>query len=100
MESRTITITSAAKDYGNLNLSSCGKEFFPNDVYGGSSRKSHPGNPVILKATGIDHEIKTDIPTDRNSGRPRWLFRERKWVKEFVSLNKLRINIYCMKSAS
>ncbi len=92
MDSRTITITSAALDYGNLNLSSCGRDFFPSDVYGASSRPKGLGKPVILKPKGLNTPIKTDIPTDKTTGRPRWLFRERTRVKEFVHYNQLKPN--------
>jgi hypothetical protein len=33
--------------------------------------------------------VLTDIPTD-NTGRPRWFFRERGWVKDFVRLHHLQ----------
>ena len=33
MESRVIELTPAASKHGNLNLSPCGKEFFPKDVF-------------------------------------------------------------------
>ncbi len=42
MESRTIQLTEAAKKHGNLNIRACGKDFFPLDVFGGSSKKSWP----------------------------------------------------------
>jgi len=92
MESRTITITSAAHKYGNLNIRPCGEDFFPPDVFGGSSRKKGVGNPVTLRVAGLNTPVKTDIPTDRTTGRPRWLFRERKWVKEFIRHNNLKPN--------
>lgn len=89
MESRIIELTSAAHKHGNLNLRHCGHDFFPTDVFGGSSRKAGLGTPITIKAEGIPDPIKTDIPTDKDSGRPRWIFRERKWVKQFVRTNLL-----------
>jgi DNA adenine methylase len=89
MESCTIEITSSAQKHGNLNLSRCGKEFFPRDTIGCSSRKNGVGIPIEIKAEGLLQPIKTDIPTDNKTGKPRWLFRERAWVKEFVKINSL-----------
>jgi len=90
-DSRKIILTKAAQKHGNLNLSSCGKEFFPVDAIGGTSRKKNLGIPIIIKAQGIKHPIQTDIPTDSKTGKPRWIFRERSWVKEFVKVNNLNM---------
>ncbi len=90
MESCTIEITSAAEKHGNLNLSPCNKDFFPKDTIGQSSRKKGVGIPIIIKAEGILRPIKTDIPTDNKTGKPRPLFRDRAWVREFVKTNKLQ----------
>ena len=43
MESRVIKLTPAAHKHGNLNLSACGKDFFPPDVFGGPSKKAGIG---------------------------------------------------------
>ena len=90
METRVIKLTESAFKYGNLNLRVCGKDFFPPDVFGGPNKKSGIGSPITLKVGGLDKEIQTDIPTDRISGRPRWIFRERGWARAFVRSNKLR----------
>lgn len=89
MDSRIIQLTAAARNHGNLNISLCGKDFFPPDVFGGSSRNKGLGNPVKLKVEGLTGPVRTDIPTDKVSGRPRWIFRERSWVKKFVRINGL-----------
>jgi hypothetical protein len=89
MESRVIELTPAARKHGNLNIRSCGKEFFPVDVFGSSSKKNGLGTNITIKAHGLSIPIKTDIPTDKNTGRPRWIFRKRKWVKEFVRHHRL-----------
>ncbi len=90
MDSCVIQLTEAASKYGNLNLSSCGKDFFPPYVFGGSSKKSGLGKPITLQVEGLPDPIVTDIPVDKTTHRPRWIFRERKWVKDFVHLHKLR----------
>ena len=89
MDSRVIQLTSAAHNHGNLNIRPCGKEFFPKGIFGGSSRNAGLGVQITLKVDGLPNPIKTDIPTDKSTGRPRWIFRERKWVKEFVRCHKL-----------
>jgi hypothetical protein len=90
MDSRIIVLTQASFKYGNLNIYPCGKDFFPPDCFGSNSRKAGAGNPITIHAYGIKNPIKTDIPADKSSGRPRWLFRERSWVREFVKTNALR----------
>ncbi len=91
MDSRVIQLTPAAHKYGNLNIRSCGKEFFPSDVFGSSSRTKGLGVPITLKAEGLANPIKTDIPTDRITGKPRWIFRQRKWLKQFARRHSLRV---------
>jgi site-specific DNA-methyltransferase (adenine-specific) len=88
MDSRTIQLTEAALKHGNLNIRPCGREFFPPDVFGGPSKKTASGTPITLKVEGLPKPIETDIPTDK-TGNPRWLFRERKWVKNFVHSHNL-----------
>jgi hypothetical protein len=88
IETRVIKITEAALKYGNLNLSSCGRDFFPPDVFGGSSKKNGLGVSITINAQGLPQPIQTDIPTNAK-GKPRWLFRERAWVKDFINSNEL-----------
>ena len=92
MESYVIELTPAARKHGNLNIRPCGKKFFPRNIFGSSSEKSGLGTQITIKADGLSYLIKTDIPTDKNTGRPRWMFRKRKWVKEFVRCHRLRAN--------
>jgi len=89
MESCVIQLTPAAKKYGNLNIRPCGKDFFPKDVFGGPSRKAGIGVPIIIHVDGLSERVETDIPKDK-TGKPRWIFRKRKWVKEFVHCHKLQ----------
>lgn len=48
MDSRVVKLTPAAFKHGNLNIRSCGKDFFPPDVFGRSSRAKGLGVPVTL----------------------------------------------------
>jgi len=89
MESRVIQLTAGAIKNEKLNIRACGPSFFPPDVYGRSARDAGTGIPITLKVKGLTHTIKTDIPTNLNSGRPRWIFRKRSWVKDFVRANRL-----------
>jgi len=90
MDSCTIQLTGAAHKHGNLNIHCCGEDFFPANAFGGSSKKAGIGVQITIKAEGLPETIKTDIPTDNKTGRPRWIFRERAWIKSFLSSNKLK----------
>lgn len=87
MESCVIELTSAAHKHGNLNIRPCGLEFFPKGILGGPT-KDKAGRQITIKARGLPVMAKTDIPTER-TGRIRWLFRDRSWVKVFVRKNAL-----------
>ncbi len=61
MNSCTIELTPAAEKHGNLYLTKCPKDFFPEDIYGASSRKKgKTGNPITLHVAGRDDSIETD----------------------------------------
>jgi len=91
MDTCVINLTESAFKYGNLNLRACGNDFFPPDAFGGPNKKAGLGVQVTLEAQGLPNPISTDIPTDRVTGRPRWMFRERKWLKEFVRCHNLAV---------
>jgi len=89
MESRVIKLTNGDIKNNKLNIRACGHDFFPDDVLGGST-KNQPGKHIIIKATGLLSPIKTDIPRDKKTGKTRWIFRKRSWVKEFVRYHNLK----------
>jgi len=89
MESCTIELTKADIVNNKINIRPCGEKFFPNDAFGSSSKKNNLGIPITLKVDGLPNTIQTDIPKD-TAGKPRWIFRERAWVKKFVHVNKLK----------
>ncbi len=89
MESRVIKLTAGAIKNNKLNIRSCGFEFFPKDVFGGCTKK-RLGNQITINAVGLLNPIKTDIPADKKMGKPRWIFRRRSWVKEFLRYHKLK----------
>lgn len=88
MESRTIQLTPADIRNRKLNVKACGLDFFPPGILGGST-KANPGTQIIIRADGLPKPIKTDIPTDKTTGKPRWFFRERTWVEKFISCHGL-----------
>ena len=89
METAIIELTASAIKEHRLDIRACGKEFFPIDAIGGSSKKTRIGNPVTLIPQGLSCSVKTDIPTDKRSGCIRWIFRERTWMGDFVRANSL-----------
>jgi hypothetical protein len=89
MESAIIKLTASSIKEHRLDIRSCGKSFFPADAIGSNTNKKRQGNPVTLLPKGLSYSVKTDIPADKRSGRPRWIFRERSWVGDFVRANSL-----------
>ena len=89
MDARQIELTVSAKNHGRLCLSGCGLDFFPPESFGKPSIAEGMGKPVKLDVAGLGVTLETDLPTDR-SGRPRWFFRNRTWVKSFLRKNSLR----------
>ena len=45
---------------------------------------------MTIKVEGLKEPVKTDIPARNGSRKPRWMFRERSWVKEFVRSHNLK----------
>ncbi len=88
-ESHIVELTGAALTHGNLNIRICGLDFFPKGILGGATDEE-PGTLITIKAEGLEEVIRTDIPTYRNTGQPRWIFRRRGWIKRFVRMHKLK----------
>jgi len=89
MDSRVIELTPGAFKNGYIRVTTCGKDFFPKGILGGPSCDEPLGTQVTLNVDGLSAPIRTDIPTDRKTGRSRCFFRERAWVREFVRKNHL-----------
>lgn len=88
-DTRVIELTSAAKTHGNLYITTCGPDFFPKEAFGSHSRKKGVGKLLTLDVAGLPNPVKTDIPTDKKTGKPRRIFRERRWFKDFVQIHNL-----------
>lgn len=86
--SRTIVITPSTANHSRLSLRECGADFLPKESLGGPTKQTASMHPVRLEVEGIDQQILTDLVTDQD-GRPRWMFRARSWVKEFLRRNNL-----------
>ena len=59
-------------------------DFFPPDALGGST-KNDPGKLLTIELDGLARSVRTDIPRDRKTGRPRRQFRARSWAREFFA---------------
>lgn len=88
MDSQVLELSLGAIRNKKLNIRACGLDFFPEGILGGST-KENLGIQITIRADGLTTPIKTDIPTDKRSGRPRWFFRERTWVSDFIQANRL-----------
>ncbi len=91
MESHRLKVTSASIAHGRLQLRQCGKDFFPPQSFGSPSRADGVGKTITLHAVGLEEPVKTDLPTDL-TGRPRWFFRDRSWLKRFLSVHDLAVD--------
>lgn len=88
MESCVIQLTSGAISNNKLNVRTCGLNFFPEGILGGTT-KNNIGTQITINATGLDVPFKTDIPRYKNTNKPRWFLRERSSVGNFYRSNNL-----------
>lgn len=88
MQSHRLTVTSAAISHGWIRLTPCASDFFPSDSLGRPQKKNGVGRALRVWATGLEHPVETDLPTD-GRGKPRGFFRDRRWFKQFARLHKL-----------
>ena len=66
-------------------------DFFPKDCIGASSRsKEKQDCSISIYLDGLNKTIKTDIAKDAKTGKPRRMFRDRKWVKDFFQFNEIK----------
>jgi DNA (cytosine-5)-methyltransferase 1 len=64
-------------------------DLFPADAFGGSS-KATQAEPLVLEIEGYPGIVRTDIPSDRKTGKPLPRFRSQSWIQRFVDFNHLR----------
>ena len=59
-------------------------DFFPPDCFGPARKPANGGSELIeIQLDGLKETVRTDIPTDARTGKPRAFFRERSWVRRF-----------------
>ncbi len=66
-------------------------DFFPSDCLG-TSRKSTNGHTktIQIRLDGLNTTVETDIGTEAGTGKPRRMFRGRKWVREFFEHHQIK----------
>ena len=90
-----IELSAADIKNSKIRFTSCGRKFFPENAFGGP-KAEQTGKAIALLISGVNLEIKTDLPTDK-VGNPRWFPRERSWIGHFykdqglVSGDKVKI---------
>lgn len=89
MQSRIIHLTEGDIKNQKLNIRTCGLNFFPVGILGGPTGKNR-GTQITINATGLPKPIRTDIPIDKKTGKPRWFFRERTWLADFFRLHRIK----------
>lgn len=88
MESCVIQLTDGAISNNKLNVRTCGLKFFPDGIVGGPT-KNNVGTQVTINGSGLAKPVKTDIPSYKKTGKPRWFLRERSCVGKFYRSNNL-----------
>lgn len=87
---RLIRITAGNLRNNTINI---GRQygFFPSDCLG-ASRKSANGHskPIEIRLDGLNTAVETDIGTEAGTGKPRRMFRGRKWVREFFEHHQIK----------
>lgn len=91
-----IQILNVTKEFiteGNIRVGKYINGFLPEDAVGSTNKKNGKGRDITLELSGLNQEIKTDIPCDKK------IFRLRAPIKEFVRHHKLKRgdNVYLEK---
>jgi len=81
--SRLIRVTGGTLRHNHIYITGV-HDFFPAGAIGGSDR-SNAGKPVTIELDGLARTVRTDIPRDGKTGRPRRPFRARGWAREFFA---------------
>jgi DNA (cytosine-5)-methyltransferase 1 len=67
-------------------------DFFPPDCIGPARKNSdRSACQIEIHLAGLNEVVKTDIPTDRKTGKPRGFFRDRSWVPRFFEHHNVRV---------
>lgn len=79
-----LTVTHEFITQGNVRIGKYINGFIPPDTVGLSNKKKGRGTNITLLLSGLEQEIKTDIPSDKK------IFRLRATIKEFVQYHQLK----------
>jgi DNA (cytosine-5)-methyltransferase 1 len=89
-DSREIKLKRGGLDQHYISLAGI-LDLFPKDAIGASAKKGGRGVDLILEIVGLEGEVRTDLPSHPTSGKPRPIFRDRKWVGQFMRKHRLKI---------
>ncbi len=90
IETREIKLDRGSLAQNYLNLRGA-MDLFPKDAIGASSRSKGRGAELTLELEGFAKTVQTDIPSDAATGRPRALFRDRRWIGKFLKRHRLKV---------
>lgn len=79
-----LNITREFITQGNVRVGRYINGFIPESTVGAPNKKNGRGTNITLLLSGMDREVKTDIPSDKK------IFRLRSPIKEFVQHHGLR----------
>lgn len=81
-----LNVTREFITQGNIRVGRYINGFIPPDTIGSPNKKNGKGRNITLELSGLNQEIKTDIPCDKK------IFRFRAPIKEFVQHHNLKQN--------
>jgi len=87
---RLIRITAGNLRNNTINI---GRQygFFPSDCLGASRKSANwQTKPIQILLEGLNTTVETDIGTEAANGKPRRMFRGRKWVREFFEHHQIK----------
>jgi hypothetical protein len=68
-------------------------DFFPQNCIGAPSRRGSAAKnwaTIRIFLVGLNRTVETDIGTESDSGKPRRMFRGRRWVREFFQKHDIK----------
>lgn len=89
LSTATRRIEVSGGNFRNKHLSvSSLKGFLPADCYGGEGNRTP--RPITIQLKGLNKAIKTIVPIDRQTGKPRRQFQGVSWVREFFTKHNIK----------
>ena len=84
MNTYILNVTHEFCSQGNVRVKKYINGFMPEDAIGYANKKNGKGRNITLQLSGINQEVKTDIPADKK------IFRSRTPIKDFVRHHSLQ----------